>query len=263
MKVSTEVLRVLSTCLRFDGNCVVIVQQLDRKLYTHVNKVLEACGGTWSRKARAHVFIAWDPAEKIEQVLATGEVTVAKSDLCFFPTPVALARRLVKAIDIQPGHVVLEPSAGTGRIVEAINEAGGYSQAVERDPAMRAALVGKACFVYDVESYRPRDPSEVDDFLTIDPTHAAFDRVAMNPPFTKCGLGDGLDHVLHALKFLKVGGKLGAIMPNGILFREDRRHRAFRDALPYGTTFTELPEGAFKESGTNVRTVLVVAERVS
>lgn len=267
MKVSTEVLSVLSTCLAVDGINARIVQQLDRKLYTQVNKVLEACGGTWNRKAKAHVFAGLgegDVDAAIEQVLATGEVLVAKSDLCFFPTPVALARRLVKAIGVEPGHVVLEPSAGTGRIVDAINEAGGISQAAERDPKMRAALKGRARWVYDVESYRPVRPTDVDDFMTISSDNTAYDRVAMNPPFTKSGLGDGLDHVLHALKFLKPGGKLGAIMPQGVVFRQDRRHRAFREELAqHDASYTDLPEGAFKESGTGVRTVLVVAERVS
>lgn len=254
MKVSTEVLRVLSTCLRVDGVQAVIIEQLDRKLYTGVNKVLEACGGTWNRKARAHVFAGLgegDVDAAIEQVLATGEVMVAKSDLCFFPTPERLASRLISAIGVQPGHTVLEPSAGTGRLVKAAQAAGAAVIACERDPKMRAALKTIADGVMDG-----------DDFLKIRPV-ARFSGVAMNPPFTKCGDGDGLDHVLHALKFLKRGGKLGAIMPQGILFREDRRHRAFRDALPFGTTFTELPEGSFKESGTGVRTVLVVAEVVS
>lgn len=252
MKVTTEVLSVLSTCLRIDGINVVIAQQLDRKLYVGVNKVLEACGGTWSRKARAHVFVAWDPAEKIEQVLATGEVTVAKSDLCFFPTPVALAKRLVQATGVDVGHRALEPSAGSGRIVDALLLAGANPTACERDNAMRAALEQRGTF----------GVAPVDDFMKLPPVRL-YDRVVMNPPFTKCGEGDGLDHVLHALKFLRPGGRLGAIMPNGILFREDRRHRAFRYALPFGTTFTELPEDSFKESGTRVRTVMLIAEVAS
>ena len=34
----------------------VIVQQLDRNDYVKVNKALEALGGKWNRKAKAHLF---------------------------------------------------------------------------------------------------------------------------------------------------------------------------------------------------------------
>lgn len=38
------------------GNKLFIQEQLDRKLYEAVNKALEAAGGRWNKKAKAHVF---------------------------------------------------------------------------------------------------------------------------------------------------------------------------------------------------------------
>lgn len=53
------------------GNTVVLPKTLDRNLYEKVNKVLEAAGGIWNRKAGAHVFPA-DPQRVITTVAETG-----------------------------------------------------------------------------------------------------------------------------------------------------------------------------------------------
>ena len=55
MRIDDDVLAVLSRSTVV-GSSLVIPDQLDRKLYVKTNKVLEAAGGKWNRKARAHVF---------------------------------------------------------------------------------------------------------------------------------------------------------------------------------------------------------------
>jgi ParB family transcriptional regulator, chromosome partitioning protein len=86
-----------------------------------------------------------------------------------------------------------------------------------------------------------------------------FDRVIANPPFEKQA---DIDHVLHAWAHLKPGGRLVSVMSAGVTFREDRKTRAFRDFLnEHGALVETNPEGAFKESGTGVSTVLVAITR--
>jgi type I restriction-modification system DNA methylase subunit len=81
--------------------------------------------------------------------------------------------------------------------------------------------------------------------------------VLMNPPFDK--KRSDIHHVLHALKFLKPGGRLVAIMPSGVTFREDALTRDFRGIVEArGGHIEELPDRSFKQSGTMVNTVLVV-----
>lgn len=247
MKIKQEVLEVLSV-VRCDGTNAVIEGQLDRKLYTDVNKVLEALGGKWNRKAKAHLFDG-DAASLIDAAIVAGEV-VTKREIGFFPTPVALARQLVADLEIQPGMHVLEPSAGTGRIVEALLEVGASVTAIERDPKMRAGLIARQ--LCSIAPY--------DDFMEcVLPGFARpFDRVAMNPPFTKSGIGDHIDHVRHAFGLLAPGGRLKTILPNGIEFRQDRRHREFRAWVnDLGGEIEKLPDGSFRESGTDVRTCTV------
>ena len=262
MNVSTEVLTILSTALRFDGNdrCA-IVQQLDRGDYTAVNKVLEGLGGKWNRKAKAHVFEGEEPAEeRIERVLATGTVSIARDDLAFFPTPPKLAFKLANLAGVKKGDVVLEPSAGLGALVDAaLYLAAAAVWCVERDTRMRCLLADKYCAQPRVQII-----DSVDDFLNFEPHHQPFDRVIMNPPFRRVGLGDHLDHVQRAFAMLRPGGVLAAILPVSIEFRADRRHADFRQWFTaLGGTVDRLPEGSFRESGTGVNTCMLRIEKGS
>jgi predicted RNA methylase len=258
MNVSTEVLTILSTALRFDGiDRAAIVVKLERNLYVAVDKILQGLGGKWNRKAKAHIFTGEErPEDAVERVLATGRVTIVRDDLAFFPTPPEVAEQLVHTIGVA-GQVVLEPSAGRGALVDACL-AGRAREVwcVERDPVMRESLREK----YGAKGRGPVvHVSLRDDFMEYEGDMGYVDRVIMNPPFKKIGLGDHLDHVLHAHRRLAPGsGKLAAIMPNGVVFREDKRHKAFREAVyAHGGYITELPEGSFKPVGTAVRTCIV------
>ena len=52
-----------------------------------------------------------DKIEQMQYALKTGVQVIAAPQL--FPTPPALAERMVEEADILPGHSVLEPSAGS------------------------------------------------------------------------------------------------------------------------------------------------------
>jgi hypothetical protein len=52
MRVEDEVLAVLSRA-ETNGNALTLTGRLDRKMYERTNKVLEAAGGKWNRKAKA------------------------------------------------------------------------------------------------------------------------------------------------------------------------------------------------------------------
>jgi 16S rRNA G1207 methylase RsmC len=80
----------------------------------------------------------------------------------------------------------------------------------------------------------------------------------MNPPFCK---GQDIAHITHALKFLKNGGRLVAVASAGVTFRQDRRYVEFRNLIAsLGGTIEMLPDGAFKSSGTDVSTCIIVVQ---
>ncbi len=243
MQIASEVLAVLSAA-QVDGCHVALTGQLDRKLYERTNKVLEAAGGKWNRKARAHVFDG-DAAERMDQIILSGSVEVPKDEFNFFPSPPAVIERLMELADIEPGMRVLEPSAGQGAIALACAEAGALVDCCELMAANHEHLL-KLPGLRIVERR---------DFLAVPPDQT-YDRVVMNPPFLKQA---DIKHVTHAHKFLKPGGLLVSVMAAGVTFRTDARTKAFLALVEErGGHVDPLPENSFKTSGTGVNTVIAV-----
>jgi predicted RNA methylase len=244
MRVTDDVMLILTNC-RTEGDKLWLPGQLERPTYEKVNKVLEAAGWKWSRKDKAHLADG-GAAEALDQIVLTGEVA-RPQDFGFFETPDAVAGVLVGEADVQPGQTILEPSAGRGalarRLAGAADQLDCYEVQAKHCAYLRAAFAGLPVGVEEA------------DFLAVSPVRI-YDRVVMNPPFAK---RQDVAHVMHALKFLKPGGVLAAVMSAGARFRQDRMAQDFRAAVDAGGGYIEdLPDGSFRESGTNVRTVLVV-----
>lgn len=240
MRVDQEVLQVLSAA-DISGNALKLTGTLDRNLYTKTNKVLEAAGGKWNTKAKAHIF-AGDAQDRIEQVLLTGSIEIPKDDFEYFPTPPAVVSILMEQADIKDGMLCLEPSAGRAAIADAVKESGGEVRTVELNTSNADYLRSNGY------------PVTQADFLTVEPVQE-YDRVVMNPPFSK---QQDIKHVLHALKFLKPGGLLVAVMASSVSFRENKLTTDFRSLVAAkGGCIESLPDGSFKASGTMVNTVVV------
>lgn len=174
----------------------------------------------------------------------------------FFESPEAVAERVAEAAglysvvgrrpdDRWPSLTVLEPSAGGGALARIARDRGHIVTPVEIQPHLAGGLLAQG-FTQTVQG----------DFLDQLPAVLGqFDRVVMNPPFDG---GRDIDHVVHALKFVKPGGKLVSVMSAGVEFREDRKTADFRALVErHGGRFRDLPAGSFAEAGTNVNTCIV------
>lgn len=165
----------------------------------------------------------------------------------FFPTPKTLAARLVEMADIKPGMRVLEPSAGKGDIAEAVKAIAPDAkiETVEMSHKLQELLKLKG---FDVVG---------SDFM--DHT-GEYDRIVMNPPFSK---GMDVDHVRHAYALLKPGGRIVAIMGEHAFFANDKKSAEFREWLEDKGESEKLPEGSFKgrdafnQTGVNSRVVTI------
>lgn len=169
----------------------------------------------------------------------------------YFPTPAAIVARMIDAAGIDDDSRVLEPSAGSGNIADAIRE---------RFPAAALTLIERHNSLASILCDKGHEVTR-GDFMEESPGESVFDAVIMNPPFEA---GQDMAHVQHAFGFLKPGGRLVAIMSPGPFFRSDRKSAEFRAWFEAAGGWREdLPAGAFKESGTGVATVLCVIERES
>lgn len=243
MRVDNEVMVVLGRAETL-GNALTLTGKLDRNLYTKTNKVLEAAGGKWDRKSKAHIF-ADDASDRIGQIILTGEIDIPKDEFEFFPTPKDVVERLLELAEIFPGQKVLEPSAGRGAIAFACADAGGVVNCIE---------LMEANYTFLASDNRLNSVRNMD-FMAQAP-EASYDRVVMNPPFSK---QQDIKHVNHALKFLKPDGLLVSVMSASVIFRENALTKEFRDLVHSRNGLIEkLPEAAFKQSGTMVNTVIVM-----
>ncbi|MEU0160162.1 class I SAM-dependent methyltransferase [Streptomyces sp. NPDC006261] len=246
MRVPPEVLTALTERTVTDGPRLVLTgPRMTTALYQRVDEVLEAVGGRWAKNESAHVFPI-DAAEALAPVLTSGEVVTLREKRTlaqYFPTPAPVVDRLIALAGLESGMTVLEPSAGSGAIATAAATHGAAVDCIERDPGYATVLT---------EAGAARSV-QVADFLTV-PADPRFDRVVMNPPFTR---GADMTHVTHALRFLSPGGLLVSVMSWAVT--EDVRGAAQFRALveQRGGTVEALPARAFAESGTTVDTVIV------
>lgn len=209
--------------------------------------------GVWLKRfsnGNGHLFFAPDTLADINRALAEyyGEVladcpeerpakqrtgTNVSKDLQYYPTPAKVVQKIVGDLYGIKGKRVLEPSCGCGRFMDELRRAGAQVVGCEYD-ATRAAMC-------EAKGHRVMRMN----FLETVPT-ADFDYIVMNPPFAGRHYAK---HVLHALKFLKPGGQLVAILP--ATARYD--HGELEGLRP---RWSDLPVGSFSESGTNINTTV-------
>ena len=249
--IDPDVMEVLQNA-QIEGNTLRLVGQLDRKLYLKTNDALEALGGKWDRKLKAHVF-AGDPREAIGVAIEGGTYASAKDaekEAGFFPTSEALARQLVGHVKIARGARVLEPSAGKGALADAV-------LAVQPDVDLHMCELLEENRWALVRKGYPKSRI-CTDFIEYEPD-APFDVIIMNPPFAKAM---DIVHVTRAYGMLAEGGTLAAIMSPGFQYRQDKKAKAFRDLLEsIHAAVIENPDKSFHEAGTDVRTVTVIMKR--
>lgn len=242
IRLSDEVKDVLQRSQIAEDRVVLPPGQLDRKLYQAVNKVLDAFGGKWNRKAGAHLFKS-DPREKLFDAIESGRAVHEQQQYQSFYTPASLAYDLVHWAEVEPHHMCLEPSAGEGAIAQMLYNTLDTGRVVvcEIREECHQALKDIGCMVFG------------SDFMQAD-MQPIFDRVVMNPPFTK---GQDIDHILRAYNLLKPGGILVSVAALGWTFRNDKKHTVFREFVEWHGEWESIESGTFAASGTNVETTKI------
>lgn len=247
--LSSEVLAVLRDATVNHESVILPPEQLDRKLYEEVNQVLVNLGGKWHKTQKRHYFY-YDPTIAINTVLETG-ITPPKNPHAYFPTPKQVVAWMIEQSSIYYADRILEPSAGTGAIADAIREKQPNAELVciEFNPINAAILRKKGHIVVegDFLEYRSDD---------------LFDAVVMNPPFSydKHPLAY-VEHIMHAWSMLKDNHVLTAIVPPGWKHASTKQLLEFQKFVYTHGSSESLGAGAFRESGTTIETLLLSLEK--
>lgn len=233
---------------RIEGTCLYLADQLPREVYLRVAKAIKAAGGQWNRQAGCHVFPA-DVRQTLNIAADTVQVVNVQQTYQSFYTPDEIARQMVRYLGL-PGKAwprILEPSAGDGRLIEAAGQYVDWQAdfvAVELNEQAASGLLkryaGTKASVLVIQG----------DFMAQNGDLGDFDRILMNPPFTR---GQDVAHIKRALSYLKPGGRLVALCADGPKQRDELK--------PHATLWESMPPGTFKESGTGVNVALLVMER--
>jgi type I restriction-modification system DNA methylase subunit len=242
MQINPEIIDILEAC-EVKGKTIYLPQvKLDRKTYLAVNKCLESIGGKWNKKAKGHVFEDV-PANLLDNLLVTGETTDVKKEFQFFETPPELANKMVGMLNLQSEDRVLEPSAGQGAILDC------FAKQNPRIILTVIELFEKNIGALQKKGYFPMQ----EDFLNL--TSSKFDKIIMNPPFTR---QQDIDHILHASSLLANHGILVSIVSESPFFRTNKKSVEFRKFLDsVNAEVIKNDDGAFKKSGTMASTRII------
>lgn len=238
---------ILKEC-RVEGNNVFLPEiDLDRKLYLQVSKRLELIGGDWNRKIKGFIFPS-DPSKLLGKV-SVGEKVNLKKEFQFFATPPELAEVMVELAEIEAGHSILEPSAGQGAIIKAINK----------------TLPRKMIFCYE------KMPINLEILKTIKEANilgedfeecilwSTYDRIIANPPFRN---NQDIVHIQRMYEMLKFGGRMVTLSSPHWEHSETKKCLEFREWLDnVNAEVMKVEKGSFKSSGTMIETRLIIINK--
>jgi predicted RNA methylase len=208
----------------------LLLPEMSRDLYDRCKKVLDKMGFRWDgrKSVRAHVMQGdLDAAQALAHLVETGEAPKG-NQFAFWPSSPRLVEMVLEVADSLGAafNFVLEPSAGEGAIIEAVQQRTGHQAiftAVEIHPGRATKLRALGNTVDVAEG----------DFLQASPSILMFfDTVLMNPPFAVQGNALAyVDHIEHAWRFVKRNGVLVSVVPAGLTFRTDSKVARLRNFI--------------------------------
>lgn len=239
---------ILKHCTLEDNVLKLPRVQFNKKSYAEAKKWIEEAGGSW-QGGKVQGFTFPFNADRVFSILHEGKRCNLQQEFQFFATPAEVADWLVMlAGGVHEDEKVLEPSAGTGAIIDAIHRScpDAIVDCYELMPENKEILSKK-------DNIRILG----DDFTKCDV--AQYDKIIANPPFSK---NQDIRHVRRMYECLNPGGVLAAITGPHWEFGSESECKDFRKWLDdNGGKKFEIEEGAFKESGTGTKTIAIVINK--
>lgn len=169
--------------------------RLSGTIKTMIDEVLAQIGGV--REGDAHLF-DYPPMEVVSEIVLSGKIPEKVSHQ-FYATPPELAKEFVEWVGVGERALCYETSAGTGSIAKQM-PLQTYCIEVDR---LRAMALDKMGFEVKHADFLRLAPSDL---------QGLADVVLMNPPYAGRAWQD---HMEHAAQFVREGGTVGGILPEG------------------------------------------------
>lgn len=218
------------------------ISPLGNELYDKIKPEVEQFGGHWRERAGGFVFA--------KHLLAQFNIDSEREISQFYPTSSVVAERVAELSGINnytETAKILEPSAGRGALVDAINDANVRKTVTCVEPDLNHVVYLKEHLDIDAHA------TTFEEYYETHKDNTTFTHVIMNPPFS---LNRTVSHVQMAYNMLEVGGTLVAIISENTLYY--KHNTEFVKWLEEHDYYVEPIEfGAFIGVGTTVDTVII------
>lgn len=231
----------LLTCLEYRTDFYSLYTYSKSKEFVDQTvSVLEEIGAEITRsRDNSYVYVKFDyqPRAVLDQLIFGGVVPEQVS-YQFYPTRNSIAEVAASQLDITPGRIYCEPSAGLGDL----------AQYLPKETTTCIELADVRAKVLDAKGFNTIKA----DFLIWASENAdkKFDGMLMNPPFSK---GRALAHIVAASSLLATSGRLVAILPASMINTNPL------DGFDHD--WSEVFVDQFE--GTAVRVVILTAQRLN
>lgn len=216
--------------------------------YNELRTALLKAGAQYKK----NTFVFPNEARPYVDKLMGGEVVNLKKEFQFFATPKKIADEMAAFAMVgfdANSMTILEPSAGQGSLIKACLE---HHSDISFDccelmDINRSILekIDGCCII-------------AEDFLKVG-RFGYYDRIIANPPFAK---NQDIDHIRLMFKHLKEGGRIVTIASIHWQFASGKKETEFKAWLDeIGAVVENLDAGDFKESGTNVKTCMIIIDK--
>lgn len=230
--------------------------------YDRLRWVMESYGGRWNERCKGFKFNEFDD-EKLKSIkadLSAGFVNLSEEKRtrerdAFFPTPVKVVDKMIETANLKPDSVMLESSAGTGRILD---EAKKVINSVDNFVVIE--MNGERQRILRDKGYKVDFNGTFEDSLKDSETLKKIkncDKVVINPPFKN---DSDVKHLLISYMFCADNADVVSILQENSLYYDRQIHRVFKEFLSLigedAYEVVSLPAGSFKDELTTVDTVI-------
>ena len=222
-------------------------------------------GGHWSEAHKSFVFIKEVSIETIKENIqkANNQIPLSKEQIereklqAYF-TPLEISKKMQQSAHICDNDIVLDPSAGTGNLVNGLNIPKENIFLVEPNPEF--------CEFLRRNGYVNVIQSTFEDALDKRVLPNNISKILMNPPFSK---QSDLKHILLAYELLNKGGTLVSIIGKNSLLERDINNQKSPTLENFINIcksskihqIVNLEPASFEESGTICDTCMIILEK--